>query len=202
MKKLGYEFYKRDDVVKIAKELLGKVLVTNWEGLPTSGRIVETEAYNGVADRASHAFNGKRTARTEIMFGDAGTGYIYFCYGIHHLFNVVTNVTNIPHAILIRAIEPMEGIEVMVLRTGKVRGDIKLTSGPGNLSKALGIHREYSGISLLTDRICITDDDFVLKKSQIVATPRIGVAYAGDDAKLPYRFFIRGNPYVSSRNKF
>ena len=117
MKKLDYNFYNRPDVVKIARELLGKVLVTNWEDGLTSGRIVETEAYEGVTDRASHAFNGRRTARTEVMYADAGSGYVYLCYGIHHLFNVVTNVTNTPHAILIRALEPLQGVNIMLQRT-------------------------------------------------------------------------------------
>lgn len=201
MKKLGYDFYNRDDVVNIARGLLGKVLVTKLGDRLTSGRIVETEAYNGIIDRASHAFNGRRTARTEVMFGDAGTGYVYFCYGIHHLFNVVTNATGIPHAVLIRALEPMEGIDVMAQRTGKQETDTRLTSGPGNLAKALGIHTKVSGISLLGDNIYIAEDNFSLKKSQIVITPRIGVAYAGEDAKLRYRFFISGNPYVSGKNK-
>src|ERR1043165_4280049 len=148
VKKLGIEFYNRKNVVKIAKELLGKILVTNWEGVITSGRIVECEAYGGVIDKASHASGGRRTARNEIMYGEGGYAYVYLCYGIHHLFNVVTNSREIPHAILIRALDPIEGIEEMLLRTNKKKLDHTLTRGPGNVSKALGILTKHSGLSL------------------------------------------------------
>lgn len=201
MKKLGYNFYNRNDVAKIARELLGKVLVTRWDSIITSGRIVETEAYNGVVDRASHAYNGRRTARTEVMFSDAAKSYVYLCYGIHHLFNVVTNAKGTPHAVLVRAVEPLEGIDAMLQRTGKRTPDHTLTSGPGNVSKALGIHTLHSGVSLLDDMIFIADDGFKLRNSGILATPRIGVDYAQEDAKLPYRFIIKDNPYVSGRRK-
>ncbi len=199
MKKLDYNFYNRRNVVKIARELLGKVLVTDWGSGLTSGRIVETEAYRGVTDRASHAYNGRRTARTEIMYNDAGSGYVYLCYGIHHLFNVVTNIKNTPHAILIRAVAPLAGVNIMLQRTGKQNPDRTLTSGPGNVSKALGILTRHSGVSLLDNMIFIADDGFMLKQKDIIATPRIGVDYAGEDALLPYRFFIRNNIYVSGR---
>ena len=199
MKKLDYNFYNRPDVVKIARELLGKVLVTDWGNGLTSGRVVETEAYKGVTDRASHAYNGRRTARTEVMYNDAGSGYVYLCYGIHHLFNVVTNVKNTPHAILIRAVEPLQGVDMMLQRTGKQNPDRTLTSGPGNVSKALGILTRHSGISLTGNTIFIADDGFAVRTKDIIATPRIGVGYAGEDALLPYRFFIRNNIYVSGR---
>ncbi len=199
MKKLDYYFYNRADVVNIARELLGKVLVTQWDGVVTSGRIVETEAYRGVTDRASHAWNGRRTRRTEIMYDDGGKGYVYLCYGIHHLFNVVTNIKETPHAVLVRAVEPMEGIGTMLQRTGKKKPDRTLTSGPGNVSKALGLMVSHSGVSLLEDTVFIADDSYALKKRDIIATTRIGVDYAGEDALLPYRFFIRDNIYVSGR---
>jgi len=199
MKKLDYNFYNRPDVVKIARELLGKVLVTDWEEGLTSGRIVETEAYKGITDRASHAYNGRRTARTEVMFNDAGNGYVYLCYGIHHLFNVVTNIKNTPHAILIRAVAPLQGVPIMLQRTGKQMADRTLTSGPGNVSKALGILTRHSGVSLMGNMIFIADDGFTLRQKDIIATPRIGVDYAGEDALLPYRFFISNNIYVSGR---
>lgn len=199
MKKLDYYFYNRGDVVNIARELLGKVLVTQWDGVVTSGRIVETEAYRGVTDRASHAWNGRRTRRTEIMYDDGGKGYVYLCYGIHHLFNVVTNVKETPHAVLVRAVEPLEGIDIMLQRTGKKKPDRTLTSGPGNVSKALGLLVLHSGVSLLEETVFIADDGYALKKRDIVATTRIGVDYAGEDALLPYRFFIRDNIYVSGR---
>jgi DNA-3-methyladenine glycosylase len=199
MKKLDYYFYNRADVVNIARELLGKVLVTQWDGVITSGRIVETEAYHGITDRASHAWNGRRTRRTEIMYDDGGKGYIYLCYGIHHLFNVVTNIRDTPHAVLIRAVEPLEGISTMLQRTGKKKPDRTLTSGPGNVSRALGLQVSHSGVSLLDEAVFIADDGYALKKKDIVATTRIGVDYAGEDALLPYRFFIRDNIYVSGR---
>jgi DNA-3-methyladenine glycosylase len=199
MKKLDYYFYNRADVVNIARELLGKVLVTQWDGVVTSGRIVETEAYRGVTDRASHAWNGRRTRRTEIMYDEGGKGYVYLCYGIHHLFNVVTNIKETPHAVLVRAVEPMEGIGIMLQRTGKKKPDRTLTSGPGNVSKALGLMVSHSGVSLLEDTVFIADDSYALKKRDIIATTRIGVDYAGEDALLPYRFFIRDNIYVSGR---
>ncbi|HEX5026222.1 MAG TPA: DNA-3-methyladenine glycosylase [Agriterribacter sp.] len=199
MSKLDYSFYNRSNVVSIAKELLGKILVTRWDGRLTSGRIVETEAYEGVTDRASHAWNGRRTKRTEIMYGNGGSGYVYLCYGIHQLFNVVTNVEEIPHAVLIRAVEPLEGIDIMLQRRRKQNLDRNLTSGPGNVSAALGINTKHSGISLVEDTIFIVDDDFKLNKKDIVTTTRIGVDYAGEDALLPYRFIIQGNAYVSGR---
>src|ERR1700677_3470534 len=135
--KLGPAFYDRPSVVKVAKELLGKVVVTELDGVRTSGRIVEVEAYNGVVDRASHAWSGRRTARTEVMYGAGGTAYIYLIYGIHHLFNVVTNRKDVPHAVLVRALEPLEGIPVMLKRMGREQLDHSLTRGPGNVSRAL-----------------------------------------------------------------
>lgn len=199
IKKLDYSFYKRADVVKIARDLLGKILITNFKGQMVSGRIVETEAYNGVTDRASHAYGGRRTQRTEVMYAEAGTAYVYLIYGIHHLFNVVTNEKDIPHAILIRALEPLEGIPLMLQRTGKKKPDFSLTKGPGNTSKALGLFTLHTGASLLGEEIFIADDGYRLRKSEIGSSPRIGVDYAEEDSKLPYRFFVKGNRYVSGR---
>lgn len=200
MTKLGIDFYQRTDVIKIAKELLGKILVTKWNGIETSGRIVEVEAYNGILDKASHAAGGRRTNRNEVMYGCGGVSYVYLCYGIHHLFNIVTNQPETPHAILIRALEPLKGIDVMLERTGKKKLDHTLTRGPGNVSKALGISfKLHSGISLLSKELFIADDGFAFNKKFIISTPRIGVDYAGEDAKLPYRFFIKGSPFVSGR---
>lgn len=200
MRKLGIDFYQRNDVVQIAKQLLGKVLVTKWNGIETSGRIVEVEAYNGVVDKASHASGGRRTNRNEVMYGDGGVSYVYLCYGIHHLFNVVTNRPETPHAVLIRALDPLKGVDVMLERTGKKKLDNTLTKGPGNVSKALGISfRLHSGLSLLGKELFIAEDGFKLNKKDIIASPRIGVDYAGEDAKLPYRFFIKGNPFVSGK---
>lgn len=197
--KLAQSFYERENVVELSKELIGKILVTNFNGELTAGRIVETEAYNGVIDKASHAWNGRRTNRTEIMYAAGGVAYVYLCYGIHHLFNVVTNVKDTPNAVLIRAIEPLEGIDVMLERTGKLKAAFDLTRGPGNVSKALGIHTKHTGYNLNGDEIFIVDDGFQYSEESIIATPRIGVDYAGDDAQLPYRFIVKNNLYISGK---
>jgi DNA-3-methyladenine glycosylase len=203
IKKLDNSFYDRPDVVKIARELLGKVLVTEFGGQRTSGRIVETEAYNGVTDRASHAWSGRRTGRTEVMYARGGRAYVYLIYGIHHLFNVVTNKEEIPNAVLVRALEPLEGIPAMLRRTGKTKLNHTLTRGPGNLSRAMGLLTVHTGRSLLGgEDIYIGDDGFRFKKTEIAAGPRIGVDYAGADAKLPYRFFVKGNAFVSGKKTF
>ncbi len=199
MKKLPVSFYHRTNVVTIAKELLGKLLVTTFDGRLTAGRIAETEAYNGVADKASHSYGGRRTKRTEVMYAAGGIAYVYLCYGIHHLFNVVTNTADKPHAVLVRAIEPVMGIETMLQRMGKEKLDYAVGRGPGNVSKALGIAVQHTRLSLLDEKIYVADDGFVIKPSQIAATPRIGVDYAAEDALLPYRFYIKGNAYVSGK---
>ena len=201
MKKLPLDFYKRKDVVVIAKELLGKIVVTKFDGVITSGRIVETEAYVALVDKASHAFGGKRTARNEHMYADAGTAYVYICYGMHQMLNIVTNEKDIPDAVLIRAVEPLEGIATMLKRTAKSKLDFTVTKGPGNVGKALGIFKKHSGCHLLGDEIFLADDGYRLKKEDIGISGRIGVASAGADALLPYRFYVKGNKYVSGKNK-
>ncbi len=200
MKILLLDFYLRNDVVTIAKDLLGKILVTNWNNQKTSGRIVETEAYAGEIDNASHASKG-RTARTNVIFEQGGTAYVYLCYGIHQMFNIVTNVEGVPHAILIRAIEPLEGIDIMMQRTGKKVLDETLTRGPGNVGKAFGFHTSHCGVSLQSDELYIADDEYKVPKKTIGTSPRIGVDYAGAHAAWHYRFFIRGNKYVSGKIK-
>jgi DNA-3-methyladenine glycosylase len=197
--KLLSGFYNRPDVLAIARELLGKIIVTTFNGELTSARIVETEAYAGITDKASHAYGGRRTARTEIMYREAGVAYVYLCYGIHQLFNIVTNEADIPHAILIRGAEPLTGIPVMLQRTGKKIADFTLTRGPGNVSKALGINTGHTGESLLGDEFYLASDGFTPPAADIIATPRIGVDYAGADALLPYRFIVRDNKYVSGK---
>lgn len=201
MRKLTNKFYQRSDVLRVAKELLGKILVTKWGGIETSGRIVEVEAYLGVTDKASHAWGGRRTARNEIMYAEGGVAYVYLCYGIHHLVNVVTHRKNTPHAILIRAVEPVKGVEQMLLRTGKRKGDYTLTKGPGNVSRALGLHVSHSGWPFSSKDFFIADDNYVFPAREIGSSPRIGVDYAGEDALLPYRFYIKGNPFVSGKPK-
>ena len=199
MNKLTIDFYNRKNVVLIAKELVGKIIVTNEQGILTSGRIVETEAYIGITDRASHAYKGKRTPRNEYMYAQAATSYVYICYGIHQMFNIVTNEKEVPDAVLIRAVDPILGIDTMLERTGKQTLDRTLTSGPGNVAKALGISKKYSGASLLGKDIFITTDDYMPGEHLIGISPRIGINYAGPDALLPYRFYLKGNKYVSGR---
>ena len=188
--KLTADYYLRDNVLAIAKDLIGKVLFTKIDDKLTSGIITETEAYDGFTDRASHAFTGKRTPRNENMYSSGGTAYVYFCYGIHSLFNVVTNEKDIPHAVLIRGVKPMDGIETMLYRRGKTREEKSLTIGPGSVSKALGIHVTHNGINLLGNRIWIEDRGIKIPKTLIVATPRIGVESAGEAALYPYRFVV------------
>ena len=197
---LPLSFYLRPDVVQIARDLLGKILVTNWNGEHTSGRIVETEAYAGELDRASHAFRGI-TPRTTVMFGEGGVAYVYLCYGIHQMFNIVTNVKGTAHAILIRAVEPLEGVDVMLRRTGKKILDNTLTRGPGNVGKAFGFHTSQCGLSLQSTELFIADDGSILDEKSIGISPRIGVDYAGEHALFDYRFYIEGNPYVSGKKK-
>ena len=200
MKKLPLNFYERKNVVQIAKDLLGKILVTDIDGFLTSGRIVETEAYVALIDKASHSYAGRRTNRNEHMYAPAGTAYVYICYGMHQMFNIVTNEKNVPDAVLIRAVEPLQGIEIMLQRTGKPVLDKTLTKGPGNVGKAMGIFKHHSGLHLLDRTIYIAEDGCRYKKTDIGISERIGVESAGADGLLPYRFFIRGNKYVSGKN--
>jgi len=189
MKKLSNDFYQREDVVLIAKELLGKVLVTNFNNEITAGIITETEAYNGAVDKASHAYNNRRTNRTEIMFGIGGNAYVYLCYGIHHLFNVVTSKNEIPHAVLIRAVQPYKGNNIMLNRLNRKVLPANI-AGPGLVSKALGINTIHSGMSLKSKELYIADEGIIFPENAIKSTPRIGVDYAGEDALLPYRFVV------------
>ena len=200
LKKLPLSFYTRGDVVLIAKELLGKILVTDFNHQRTSGRIVETEAYAGELDKASHASKGK-TERTAVMFGSGGRAYVYLCYGIHQMFNIVTAKEGVPHAILIRAIEPVEGKEIMIERTGKKKWDNTITSGPGRVGKAFGFHTSQCGLLLTGDELFIADDGFRVEEKDIISSPRIGVDYAGEHAEWHYRFYIKGSKYVSGGKK-
>jgi DNA-3-methyladenine glycosylase len=196
MQKLSTDFYERDDVAQIAKDLLGKYIITTVDQQYTVGRIVETEAYAGIIDKASHAYNNRRTARTEVMFGPAGVSYVYLCYGIHHLFNVVCNVKDKPDAVLIRGIEPVEGINVMLRRFNKEKADSSIGRGPGNVSKALGISTQHTGLQLQSKQIWLAEDN-TPSSFNILASPRIGVDYAAEHAKWLYRFFVENHPQVS-----
>lgn len=190
-------FYRGTDVVGIARALLGKILCTRDGDRVTTGRIVETEAYGGVSDRASHAHGGRRTARTETMYAPGGVAYVYLCYGIHHLFNVVTGPQDRPDAVLIRGLEPLEGVETMLARRGMKALQPRLTAGPGVLARALGITRSDDGLDLRGDRLWIEDDGFGVPAAHILAGPRVGVGYAGEDAKRAWRFRIKGSIYTS-----
>lgn len=199
--KLPISYYLNQDVIFLAKDLLGKVLFTQIEGQITAGIIVETEAYFGEIDKASHAYGGRRTNRTEIMYSEGGVSYVYLCYGIHHLFNVVTSVKGQPHAVLIRAIEPMIGTEIMELRRNMPISKSTISSGPGSAAKALGIDNSFNQKDLEGEEIWLEDHGIRYAEDQIVASPRVGVAYAQEDAFLPWRFFVKGNKYVSKPNK-
>ena len=197
MSKLNVEFYQQEDVLLISRALLGKVLCTNFHNKMTSGIIVETEAYGGITDKASHAYGGRRTKRTETMYAKGGSAYVYLCYGIHHLFNIVTNKENIPHAVLIRAIQPRDGIEIMLQRRNKKKVDQSLTAGPGSLTRALGITVKDSGTLLMDNLIWLEDQNINYTNQDILATPRVGVQYAGKDAQNPWRFQVENSPWVS-----
>lgn len=195
---LPARFFQGPDVQAIARDLLGAMLYCRTEGVLTGGRIVETEAYEGVTDRASHAYGGRRTDRTEIMYGPGGRAYVYLCYGIHHLFNVVTNVQGTPHAVLIRALEPVEGIAHMQARMGKPQAITQLCAGPGKLCKALGISLDHQGKILTpTQGIWMEPALQAVAAEHLGIGTRVGVAYAGEDAFLPYRYWIKDHPSVS-----
>lgn len=196
-RRLTASFFLRPDVVKISRELLGKCLFTRINRcVVTGGIIVETEAYAGPHDRASHAYNNRVSRRTEVMYWRGPVAYVYLCYGLHWLFNIITNVEGIPHAVLIRAIQPAKGLPLMLKRRGKSRVDYRLTSGPALLSQALGICGRHSGINLLGREIWL-EEGINVPPEMICASARIGVGYAGKDAHLPWRFYIHGNLWVS-----
>ncbi|AHM58581.1 putative 3-methyladenine DNA glycosylase [Flammeovirgaceae bacterium 311] len=197
MSKLPQNFYTREDPVLIGRELLGKYLFTKTDNIITGGIIVETEAYNGRTDKACHAHLGRRTKRTEIMYRQGGVAYVYFTYGMHHLFNIVTNEEGYADAVLIRAIEPTEGIAEMMLRRGLNKQEYRLTAGPGVLCQALDISRDQYGEDLQGDKIWLEDRNLFIPDQDIITGPRIGIAYAKEDALLPWRFSIRNNHWVS-----
>jgi len=199
--KLPESYYHSNNVVALSKDLLGKYLFTCIDGVITGGYIVETEAYNGVVDKASHAFGNRQTPRTKIMFMPGGIAYVYLCYGIHEMFNIVTSVEGQPHAILIRAINPTDGIDVMLFRRNMLVAKSNITMGPGSVAKALGISRNINAFSLQSDTIWIEDRGLTFPDESIASVPRVGVSYAAEDALLPYRFYVKGNPYVSKPNK-
>ena len=199
--KIPPSFYLNTDVVHLSKSLLGKYIFTCIDGVTTGGYIVETEAYNGIIDKASHSYGNRITPRTQTMFMQGGIAYVYLCYGIHEMFNVVTSVEGQPHAILIRATQPTEGLDVMLYRRNMLALKPSITSGPGSVAKALGISRAINAISLQSNTLWIEDRGLTFSDEAIATVPRVGVSYAGEDALLPYRFYIKGNAYVSKPNK-
>lgn len=194
--KLQESFYERADVVKIARELIGKGLFTKIGNVITGGIIVETEAYSW-KERGCHAYGAKKTARNAVMFQNGGYTYVYLCYGMHHLFNIVTNTKDIPEAVLIRAVEPLIGMEEMQLRRGAKINRFHLTSGPGKLTKAMGIDKSLNGKFLTGNEVWVEDLGTKIPKAKILASERIGIDYAGEDARLPWRFSLKENLWVS-----
>ncbi|UII26297.1 DNA-3-methyladenine glycosylase [Fulvivirga maritima] len=194
--KLKKSFFTNDEVTEVAKSLIGKKLCTRIDDKYSAGIIVETEAYSEV-EKACHAFNKRKTARTETLFMEGGTSYVYLCYGIHKLFNVVTNHSGVAEAVLVRAIEPVEGIDTMMLRRGLSSNNEKLTSGPGKLTQALGIGLEHNQHDLTEDTVWL-EKGIVVSDKLIERSARIGVRYAKEDALLPWRFSIKNNSWVSS----
>lgn len=190
---LPASYYIQEDVVFLARDLLGKVICTQFDGALTKGMITETEAYAGTNDRASHAFGGRRTRRTETMYKSGGIAYVYLCYGIHHLFNVVTHQEGVPHAVLLRGVKPLSGMQHMQeRRKGKCIGK-GFSDGPGTAAQALGIQTKHNGLSLQGPEISIEDVNTTVSDKDVIIGPRIGVDYAGEDAKLPYRFLWKPN---------
>lgn len=198
--KLPLSYYQQNDVVYLAKNLIGKKVVSNINGERTSGIITETEAYRGYDDKACHAHLGRFTDRTKVMYEPGGVAYVYLCYGIHHLFNIITNIDGNADAILIRAVEPVQGVEIMLKRRGKKKLDKTLTSGPGNFSKAFALDKSHYGAGLTGDEVWIEKNDLLrFRESDITSTTRIGIDYAGDDKHLPWRFYLNTSQFVSKR---
>lgn len=197
--RLPRHFYTGDDVTGIARALLGKILCTHIEGILTTGIIVETEAYRGPEDRGSHAYKMRRTPRNEPMYLEGGNAYIYICYGIHHLFNVVTAIDGNPHAVLIRGLEPLEGIDAMLSRRKMICPQPKLTAGPGSLAMALGLDTSLTGQDMLLrdSPVWIEDRGHTIARPDIVTGPRVGMNFPGEWAVIPWRFSVRDNPWVS-----
>ncbi len=199
--KIPTTFYQQSDVVFLARQLLGKYLFTYINGVKTGGYIVEAEAYNGINDKAAHSYGGRLTPRTQTMFAAGGIAYVYLCYGIHEMFNIVVSTEGDPRAVLIRAIHPTIGINDMLARRKMSVLKHNITSGPGSVAQALGINRKLNGLNLQSDVLWLEDEGLSFKDDQIAAVPRVGVAYAKEDALLPFRFYIKGDAYVSKPNK-
>ncbi len=199
MKVLPTSFYLSEDVVDISKKLLGKTLVSNIDGMRCSGIIVETEAYRAPDDKACHAYANKRTPRTETMFAEGGTSYVYICYGIHDLFNVVTGPKDKAHAVLIRAIEPLEGLEIMQERRKMSIAKKQSCNGPGKFTRAMGIKKIHNGLNLCSKNssVYIEDSKLRIDPAEIISGPRVGMSTAEECSHWPWRFRIKNNPWTS-----
>lgn len=195
--KLSKDFYRQQDVVSVARHLLGKHIYSLVDGQLTGGIIVETEAYRGPDDRGSHAYNGKRTARNEMMYNAGGLVYMYICYGIHDMLNIVTGEEGISHAALIRAIQPIEGIDIMRHRRALFDKDLRLCQGPGSLAKSLGLSKIHNGVDLQGNVIWLTDEKHTYTDEQVVCSARVGMNFDGLYKAIPWRFYVKGNQYVS-----
>jgi DNA-3-methyladenine glycosylase len=194
-------FYLQEDAIELGKQLLGKFLLTQIDNDPiTGGMIIETESYNGIEDKASHAYLGKRTKRNEMMYAQGGVAYVYICYGINALLNVVTNKKDVPHAILIRAIKPTHGIDTMLIRRKMLKIQNNLTNGPGCLTQALKITKELNGLAFDSKILWIEDRGIKISKKDILCTKRIGIDYAEEHALLPWRFLINPNKLNQIKN--
>ncbi|MBC7901656.1 MAG: DNA-3-methyladenine glycosylase [Saprospiraceae bacterium] len=194
--KLVRDFFLRENTLQIAVDLLGKLLVVlSGSGERVSAMIVETEAYLGEIDKAAHSFNRRRTKRNEITYAEGGHVYVFFIYGMYYQLNFVTGPAEHPHVVLIRAVEPVEGIEIMRERRGPVP-DKNLTSGPGKLCIAMGIDKSLNGENLADDRIWV-EDHKTFAPDEIAAGKRIGIDYAEEYAEMPWRFWVTGNHFVS-----
>ena len=198
MKLLPREFYKNEDVVFLAKQLLGKKIISFVDGYKTLGIIVETEAYRAPDDKASHAYGNKKTNRTKTMFEKPGTAYIYLVYGFHHLFNVVTAPEDVAHAVLVRAVEPIVGIDIMLERRNRTSSDFDLTNGPGKWTQAFGITTDLNGLDLsaMDSLIQIFDPGIKITDDKIIASPRVGIDYAEEWTDKPWRFRIKGSKWA------
>lgn len=196
-KKLSKDFYQRDETLKIAIELLGKDIFTRIDGKLCGGKIVETESYCGPEDRGSHAFNDRKTPRNEMMFKAGGLVYMYICYGIHDMLNIVTGKEGSSHAILIRALEPHTGLETMKNRRNIYNNNIRLCKGPGALTKALGLNKTHNGTDIESNEIWISDANNSIPGDLIMSSARIGMNFEGPFKLIPWRFYLKGNPFVS-----
>jgi len=188
---LPLSYYQNEDVLFLARDLLGKKLTTQFNNEVTAALITETEAYAGETDKASHAYGGRRTRRTEVMYRAGGVSYVYLCYGMHNMFNIVTGASGVPHAILIRGVKLVEGMEIAMRRTGKELKKDEKINGPGNVTKTMGISREQNGLCLTGEIIYLEKTQMIIPPEEIIVSARIGVSYAGNDALLPYRFRLK-----------